>query len=182
MENTHENLNESITASYRQHQRDIAIKALANRPNLTMAQISKLLEHKEHGPIIATLQLEDLFQYWLAQRSPKEESKAPVVTAPAIVVPAPPVEVVATTTTPVVEAIPTEVKTTEGGKNRIDRTVGYKEIKAALQSKSVPMAISEVVSLTGYEEAHARTLLKELCEAGEIQPIGAGRGRKYAMA
>lgn len=170
MENTHENLNESITASYRQHQRDIAIKALANRPNLTMAQISKLLEHKEHGPIIATLQLEDLFQYWLDKRTTKEE--APVVTAP-------PVEVVAPTP---VEVTPTEVKASEGGKGRIDRTVGYKEIKAALQSKSVPMAISEVVSLTGYEEAHARTLLKELCEAGEIQPIGAGRGRKYSMA
>lgn len=175
MENTHENLNESITASYRQHQRDIAIKALANRPNLTMAQISKLLEHKEHGPIIATLQLEDLFQYWLEKRSTKE---APVVTAPAVVS-APPVEVVAPTP---VEVTPTEVKASEGGKGRIDRTVGYKEIKAALQSKSVPMAISEVVSLTGYEEAHARTLLKELCEAGEIQPIGAGRGRKYSMA
>jgi hypothetical protein len=85
-----ENLAEGLNESYRSHQRDVAIRHLADpkRRMLTMGQIAKLTTHDEHGTVVATITLHDLIEAITgggqpAAKAAKPSPKAAPKTAPA---------------------------------------------------------------------------------------------------
>lgn len=60
---TDENLAEGLNESYRTHQREIAIKHLTSpdRRTLTLGQIAKLMGHDQHGAVLASITLDELY-------------------------------------------------------------------------------------------------------------------------
>lgn len=173
-----DNINEDLANAYKATMKPVAIETLSGKPEITMAQLARLLEHDEYGTVIATITLQDLVTAAIAKNSDALESlltEDPPAGTKKVV--APP----SRTTKPTKKksAKKTTKKTSKRGS--LDRDAGYPAITKAVK-KAGPCAISDVVSETGISENHVRTMLKELMEQEQIVATGSGRGRKYEVA
>jgi len=191
MSTNEENLSEVLTDSYVRNQRASAIITLGGRTHLSIGKLAKLLEHPDHGPVIATITLDDLLK--VSSKSSEDEDEDEVeVSAPKakktakVAPPKVTPKAAAPKTAPkTAKAAPKAAKAaapTQGGKReRLDRDTGFREITAALTAHKEPMANGDLVKATGYTAMHIRTFLNEMIEAGTVTYEGKGRGTKYLL-
>jgi Tfp pilus assembly protein FimV len=187
-----ENLGDVLSDNYKQHQRDVAIKTLGGRTHLTIAKISKLLEHPEHGATIGSITLDDLLAVndgavvadapapapktrakkaakskaapkgKTAKKAAKKAAAAPKAKEKAAAAP--------------------KAKEKGGKKPRLNRDIAHKEIKAALKAQKAPCSNGDLVKATKYTPVQVRTFLNELITEGTVTYEGKGRGTKYSLA
>ena len=195
--NEDEDLGNVLTDSYKEHQKDIAIKTLGGRTHLSIAKIAKLLEHKEHGATIGAITLDDL----LTIKNGAGKSTPVAAVAAAAAAPAPrkaakkagkkaakkagkkAAKKAGKKAAPKakVSAAP-KAKAGKGSKPRLVRDVAYKEVKAALKSLKGNCSNGDLVKATKYTPVQIRTFLNELIESGDVAYEGKGRGMKYSLA
>lgn len=181
---TPETLSNELKENYKAKMRPVAIDTLADKPELTMKQLAQLLEHKEHGPVIATITLNDLVEARVARMDRSALNDLLSVEAEDADEEAPKRPAVRKVGKKVAKKTSKKVAkkvTQKGGRAKLDRENGYPAILKAIK-KNEQAAISVLVDETGISTNHVRTMLRELIEEGKINQVGGGRGTQYEMA
>lgn len=184
-----ENLGDVLSDNYKQHQKDVAIKTLGGRTHLTIAKISKLLEHPEHGATIGSITLDDLLAVSDGASVAPAPAPAPKTTKKAAKSKAAPkgkatkkAAKKTTKKTAKKAAAAPKAKGKGGKKPRLNRDIAHKEIKAALKAQKAPCSNGDLVKATKYTPVQVRTFLNELITEGAVTYEGKGRGTKYSLA
>jgi hypothetical protein len=204
-----ETLSAALDTSYEAYKKKTMIKHLAERGQLTLAQIAALVSHESHGPTISTIKLEDLFDFHLEANSSSEEAseerpakttaskkglaKAPPKTAPAK---GPAKKGPAPKTAKVAKKGPAKrgpapktakkvgsPKADKGKpKPRLDYELGTKELLAALKAANAPVGRGDLEKATSYTAVQVRAFCKKLAADGKIVVTGkGGRSTRYAI-
>jgi len=153
----------------------IAIETLADKGQLSLGRIVKLLDNPTHGPVIASITIDDLVNYRIANMG-----RDALISIVGDVEVEEKSKTAKRKTTKAKAAKTTKAK--EGGRAKLDRDAGYAVITKALKSAGEAIAMGFLVEETGLNEGHARTMLKEMVEEGTVVAEGNGRGRKYSLA
>jgi hypothetical protein len=203
-----ENLTDALSDSYESYKKSTMIKHLASRGNLTIAQLSKLLEHAEHGPTLATIKLQELFDAQTGSASPAAQKEAPKKGKPAAAAP-PAAAKKASKAAPAKKAAapakakkvakaapakkaaapkaapkkPGSPKADKGKpKPRLDYDVGTKEVLAALKAAGEPVGRGAIEKATNYNGVQVRAFCKKLASDGKISVSGkGGRSTRYSL-
>lgn len=153
----------------------IAIRTLAEKGHLTLERVVKLLDNPTHGPVIASITIDELVNYRI--ESMDREALADMLGDDK--------EVPNADGSVTKQAARSKAKKTTkaetGTRTKLDRDAGYPAIKKALKSLG-ESGMSAIVEATEIAENHLRTMLKELVDNGDVVATGAGRGRKYNLA
>lgn len=207
-----ENLAEGLNQSYREHQREVAIKHLGSRTRLSLGQIAALCGHDEHGDVVASITLQELIDVTQQADGGDEASSAPAAAAkktPAKTAAKKPSKKAAKTKKtpakkkaakkPAAKKKPAKKKaakkSTKRGpkadkgkpKPRLDYDQGKREILAALKAAKADgqesLGRSALEEATGFSGVQVRTFCKKLAEEGKVQILGeGGRSTTYAVA
>jgi hypothetical protein len=201
-----QDLSADLQESYHKHKRAVVIKKLAAKMDITFGQIAKLTENAEHGDVVKTITLQDIFDECApkteeAAQPPKPAAKpsakkglaktaAPKGKKAAKATPAPKKAAAAKKTAKAAPA--PKAKKTAGAKPpkadkgkkkpRLDYDKGCKEILAALKAAGEPVGRGAIESATGYTGVQVRTFCKKLAEQGKIEVLGSGgRSTRYKL-
>jgi hypothetical protein len=198
-----QDLNADLQESYHQHKRAVVIKKLAAKMDINFGQIARLVENADHGDVVKTITLKDIFD----EISPQEEAQPPKPAAKAspakkaakAAAPAKGKKAVKTATPkpakaakPKAAAAPKAKKAAAGAKPpkadkgkkkpRLDYEKGCKEILAALKAAGDSVGRGQLESATGYSGVQVRTFCKKLAETGKIEVLGTGgRSTRYKL-
>lgn len=164
---TTDNLTSDLDQNVQANLKPIAIETLADKGHLNFGRIVQLLDNPTHGPVIASITIDDLVNYRIANMN--RDTLISIVGD---------VEVEEETKTKTAKR-KTTAKTT---KAKLDRDAGYAVITKALKGAGEAIAMGVIVEETALPEGHARTMLKEMVEGGQVVAEGNGRGRKYSLA
>ena len=194
-----EDLGNVLDDSFEAQKRAVAIGVLGERTHLTMGLIAKLLEHPKHGDVIKEITLQELLdaahgeeEAEEAEESAEEEEAA--APAPAKGKAKKKAAKKKSAKKKSAKKKTTKKKTTKkkgGGKGkkadsgkkkpRLDRDIGYAEIKKALKAAKEPVGMGHLVDVTGFPPVQTRTFLKELEKKGEVKRHGKGKATKYDL-
>lgn len=197
-----ENLGDVLDDSYRRHKREVAIKNLGERTNLTLEQVSKLCSHTEHGDVIKTITLRELLDAGAedgatADPNPdptpaprrtnskkKTAKKATTKSSPKSKAAAKKTAKKRTAKKATKKATSSNGRKADFGKKkpRLNYEQGCKEIVAALKAHGEPAGRSELEDATGYSGVQVRTFCKRLAETGKVKILGkGGRSTRYDL-
>ena len=204
-----QDLSADLQESYHQHKRAVVIKKLAAKLDLNFGQIAKLTENAEHGDVVKTITLQDLWNEHAPKNEEEEESAQPPKPAvktsakkgAAKAAPAPkgkkaakaaPAPKKAAKKAAKAAPAPKKAKATAGAKPpkadkgkkkpRLDYEKGCKEILGALKAAGEPVGRGALESATGYSGVQVRTFCKKLAEQGKIEVLGSGgRSTRYKL-
>ena len=198
-----ESLEQVLDDAYRVRYREVAIQNLGERTHLTIEKLAKLVAHKDHGPTIKDITLQDLLDVTLKNG---KSAAAPAVPAPVVAAAAAPAAPVAAKTTKKVTkkaakkatkkvtkkaAKKAAKKTTKKGpkadkgkpKPRLDYEVGKREVLAAIKAARGPVGRGDIETATGFTGVQVRTFAKALKVDGKVKVLGeGGRSTKYDVA
>jgi hypothetical protein len=200
-----EDLGNVLDDNFEAHKRTVAIEVLGERTHLTMALIAKLLDHPKHGAVIQQITLQELLDVKMAEAGGSEEAEEAEEEAPAIAAkpaakkkakPAAKKKAAKAKAKPAAKKKTTKKKAKKaakgkGGKKqkadagkkkpRLNRDLGYAEIKKALKAAKEPVGNGHLCNVTGFEPVQVRTFLKELAKKGVVKVQGKGKATKYSL-
>jgi len=195
-----ESLEQVLDDAYRARYREVAIRNLGQRTHLTIEKLAKLVSHKDHGPTVKDITLQELLDVTLkngkSTAAPAAPAPAPVAATPAVAAKTTKKAAKKTTKkaakkTTKKAAKKTTKKAAKKGpkadkgkpKPRLNYDVGKREVLAAIKAARGPVGRGDIEAATGYTGVQVRTFAKALKEEGKVKVLGeGGRSTKYDAA
>lgn len=182
---------ENLTQTMLDHQRKSTLKHLSERPELSLGQIAKLIEHPKLGETAASITLgelleamqEDFLETHMAEPSPAKEATRRSAKKTAKKAAKKSSKKAASKKKVKKTPVKRGAKADKGKpKPRLDYDRGTKEVLAAMKAAGEPVGRKAIESATGYSAVQVRSFLKRLNDRGKVTVLGEGRKAQYAIS
>jgi hypothetical protein len=151
----------TILQEEQQLRRQLIVKALVSRADLTLGHLESLLSSDTHGGIAKTITLRELLDAQEPQAKKKKTKKAP-------------------SNKP--KKAPSNKPKKAAKEAGEDDAAARSAVFDALEAAEEPVSLAEIVEATELEADLVRKILKSEIGTGKVEVSGKGKGTKYALA